>query len=255
MVFAAGMKSRLLITLAVFGLFQGISAVLGAAEERLWGLGRDTGHEITDSLIEKKAEVPGLLVFPSPDKRLAISWPDRETAEKQDFDVSHHVVDLRTGKSVARIVDGDGDFENRNHGGMRVRWRVDSRAVILRLEGKWSPRWVVVVEMTQEGRIRETNLLKPVAEAFATMFASSKSSRELWKKAEAGVERLDCNVGCDFDKSGTRLFIEAECEMNPKRIAGQTYLAGELKGTFDLGTGRLTVSSQKITDARVVKED
>lgn len=220
----------------------------------LWGL--DVGEEQwpSETAIDAKAAVPGLLVYPSPDKRYAISWLLRDEAEKEEFEVSNHLVDLHTGQSIGKVADGDGDFEGRNHGGMRILWRNDSRALVYRLEGKWAPRWVAVMEIDPTGQIRETSLTKPVAAAFAALL--TLKAPELWHNPEGDAfDYLGCNIGCAFNPEGKSLTIEAEFEMNPKQIPGQTYAAGRLTGSFDLVTGKLTVASQELTEAMVVKEE
>jgi len=253
------------LTLSALLLFVGLSSPQLSADDKpageegqekapLWGL--DGGEELgpAESAIEAKSSVPGLLVYPSPDKRYAISWLLRDEAEKEEFEVSNHLVDLQTGQSVAKVTDGDGDFEGRNHGGMRILWRNDSRALVYRLEGKWAPREVAVMEIDPAGQIRETNLTKPVSAAFAALL--KQKAPELWHNPEGDAsEYLDCNLGCAFNPDGKSLAIEAEFEMNPKQIPGQTYAAGRLTGSFDLVTGKLTVSSQELTEAMVVKEE
>lgn len=220
----------------------------------LWGIDGGEVEEPAETAIEEKASVPGLLVYPSPDKRYAISWPLRDEAEKAEYEVSNHMVDLQSGQSIGKVADGDGDFEGRNHGGMRVLWRSDSRALVYRLEGKWAPRRVAVMEINPDGMIRETSLTQPVAAAFAILLA--KEAPEFWDNPEGeAFEYLDCNIGCAFDEQGAHLAVQAEFEMNPKQIPGQTYAAGRLTGTFDLATGKLMVASQELTEALVVKEE
>lgn len=220
----------------------------------LWGLDAGDYLEPSETAIEAKAAVPGLLVFPSPDKRYAVSWLLRDEAEKEGYEGSNHLVDLQTGQSIAKLADGDGDFEGRNHGGMRILWRNDSRAFVFRLEGKWAPRWVVVVEIDPAGQIRETNLTQPVATAFAALL--TQKAPAIWDNPEGEPsEYLDCNIGCAFNPDGKSLAIEAGFEMNPKQIPGQTYAAGQLTGSFDLVTGKLTVTTQELTEAMVVKEE
>jgi len=220
---------------------------------RLWGLEPDSGEDLLGSVVEVPSEVPGWLVFPSPDRRHALSWPDRAAAEAANHDVSHELVDLRTGKSVGRVIDGDGDFEGRNHGGMRVKWRDDSRALVVRLEGKWGPRWVSAFELLPDGGIREMNFFPAVGEALAKLFAAEAG--ELWRQSEATVESLVWDVGCAFAEGGTVLRIEAEGCLNPKRIPGQVYLEGRLTGTVDLGTGALVVARGEVAEAAVAEEE
>ncbi len=220
----------------------------------LWGLDVGNYLEPSETAIEAKSAVPGLLVFPSPDKRYAISWILRDEAEKEGYEASNHLVDLQTGQSIAKLADGDGDFEGRNHGGMGILWRNDSRAFVFRLEGKWAPRWVVVVEIDPAGQLRESNLTRAVATAFASLL--TEKAPAIWDNPEGEAsEYLDCNIGCAFNPDGKSLAIEAEFEMNPKQIPGQTYAAGRLTGTFDLVMGKLTVASQELTEAMVVKEE
>jgi hypothetical protein len=220
---------------------------------RLWGLDADTGQELTESVVEAPSKVPGLLVFASPDGRYALSWPERAAAEAANYDVSNELVDLRTGASVARVIDGDGDFEGRNHGGMRVKWRDDSRALVVRLEGKWGPRWVAAFVVGSGGGIREVNFFPAVGEALAKLFAAEAG--ELWRLSEASVESLVWNVGCEFAEGGGILRIEAEGCLNPKQIPGQVYLEGRLTGTVDLESGALVVSQREVTEAMVAEEE
>lgn len=254
-----------LLALPALLLFVGLSSPRSFAQDTpagevaqektpLWGLDAGDYLEPSETAIEAKSAVPGLLVFPSPDKRYAVSWILRDEAEKEGYEASNHLVDLQTGQSIANLADGDGDFEGRNHGGMGILWRNDSRAFVFRLEGKWAPRWVIVVEIDPAGQVREANLTKPVAAAFASLL--TQKAPAIWDNPEGEPsEYLDCNIGCAFNPDGKSLEIEAEFEMNPKQIPGQSYAAGKLTGTFDLATGKLTVASKELTEAMVVKEE
>lgn len=84
---------------------------------------------VPDSL--DKVDVPGPLVFPSPDGRYAINHPTTEQASESDYEVENHLVSLKSMKAVLAIPNRNGgDFERRNHGGLRVQWRPDSRAAL-----------------------------------------------------------------------------------------------------------------------------
>jgi hypothetical protein len=255
------------LSLALFAFFSSCSPTgdeQGAApgeptpdDAPLWGLNTDDDfYRVEEFAIEAKSDLPGLLVYPSPDGRYAISWPDIDTAKKQNFEVSNHLVDLQTGRSIGTLAEEDGDFENRNHGGMGVLWRSDSRAFVYRLEGKWAPRRVGVMEIdAASGEINEHLLNLWVAEAFGALM--SKEAPEFWHAGPgvSAAEYLDCNIGCAFDESGKVLAIQAQFEMNPKQIPGQTYAAGWLTGTYDLGTGKLHVKEQAVTEAKRMKEE
>ena len=224
--------------------------------EPLWGMDADDGRGVLDTALEGvTASVPGFLVYPSPDGRHAFSWVDLPTAEKLDFETDNHLVDLQTGQSIGAIAEEDGDFQNRNHGGMRVLWRDDSRAFVFRLEGKWAPREVGVVEIGPDGALRQRSLVFAVARAFAALLG--REAPDFWDKAfdESPSEYLDCNVGCAFSEAGDSLAIQADFQMNPKQLPGQHYAAGWLTGVFDLKTDRLSVEAEEVTEARVVKEE
>jgi len=209
-----------------------------------------------------KADVPGRLVFPSPDGRFAINHPTTEQAEKTQYEVDNHLVSLITKKSLLAIPNqSGGDFERRNHGGMRVQWRSDSSAALVICEGKWEPSTFCALVIDAENKARAIDLMEPVYNAIRAQM------KRLWPEIHqmlkpGGEKELDeenvpwgvehVRYGAEFTKDSKMVRVIAEFETNAKRMEGQVVAKAAAEGVFTLADGSFNLTSAALSEAGVV---
>lgn len=215
---------------------------------------------VPDSL--DKANVQGRLVFPSPDGRYAISHPTTEQAEKLQYEVVNHLVSLKTMKALMEIPNlSGGDFERRNHGGLRMQWRADSRAALYLGEGKWEPSSFCALVIDEEDKPRAVDLRTPVYEAIIAEM--KKRWPEIHKKLKLGKDMVvdGDNVpwsleyvryGAEFTKDGKSVRVVGNFESNGKRMEGQVVANASAEGVFTLADGKFSLTSARVSDAGVV---
>ncbi len=215
---------------------------------------------IPDSL--DKADVPGHLVFPSPDGRYAINHPTTEQAAESDYEVENHLVSLKTMKSVLVIPNRNGgDFERRNHGGLRVQWRPDSRAALVLGDGKWEPSTFCALVLDADDKPRAIDLITPVYEAIIARM------KDRWPEIRKGLDLSDDMVvqgdnipwsleyvryGAEFTPDGKSVRVIAEFETNGKRMEGQVVARANAEGLCNLADGSFHLISAHVSDAGVV---
>lgn len=215
---------------------------------------------VPDSL--DKADVPGRLVFPSPDGRHAINHPTTEQAGESDYEVENHLVSLKSMKAVLAIPNRNGgDFERRNHGGLRVQWRPDSRAALVLGDGKWEPSTFCAVAIDPDGKPRAIDLMSPVYEAIIARM------KDRWPEIQKGLNLGEDMVvkddegpwsleyvryGAEFTPDGKSVRVIAEFETNGKRMEGQVVARATAEGLFNLADGSFHLISARVSDAGVV---
>lgn len=212
-----------------------------------------------------KADVPGKLVFPSPDGRFALSHPTLEEAEKTDHEVDNHLVSLETMKSILTIPNRNGgDFERRNHGGLRAQWRADSLAALVLAEGKWEPSTFCALVIDRDAKARAIDLRTPVYDA---IIAEMKSR---WPEIHTALGLADdmaggeegrpwsleyVRYGAEFLPDGKSVRVTGQFETNGKRMPGQVVARASAEGVFKLSDGSFRLTSTRVIDAGMVPMD
>jgi hypothetical protein len=209
-----------------------------------------------------RADVPGRLVFPSPDGRFAINHPTTEQAEKTQYEVENHLVSLKTKKALIAIPNqSGGDFERRNHGGMRVQWCPDSSAALVICEGKWEPSTFCALVIDAENKARAIDLMEPVYKAIIAQmkrrWPEIHQRLELEGEVEFGKENVPWNMeyaryGAEFTKDGNGARVIAEFETNGKRMEGQVVAKAAAEGVFTLADESFKLTSAAVSEAGVV---
>lgn len=261
------MKRNLLFALLA------VLAHAGARAEPLFGLDDETGMKGVRSLEESeiensldRANVPGVLVFPSPDGRFAFNRPTVEQAERVGFDgVSNHLVDLQTNKSIMEIGNSNGgDFQNRNHGGMRVLWRPDSRAAIFIAEHKWAPSTFCIIVIGDDNKPRQiavdalllremrSQLLKkwPVIHESLKLGDSERYDGE---NGPWSVEEI--HFGCSFAKGGKTAKVKGTMSTNGKGLDGSVSAEIVAEGIVTLETGKAAFARSRVLSAGLMVYD
>ena len=241
----------------MFGLEPGITGIEGFEEMEK--------AEIPGML--DKADVPGKLFFKSPDGRYAFSRPTGEQAEKANYDVDNHLVDLKTMKALTRDLDGVGaDFEHKNHGGMHVRWRADSRAALFYTEAKWEPDIFSAVVIGDDGKVSQVDLARPMRQVMVREL--KRRWPEIQKKmkqkpSDAEVLNLEDDEiapwsqeylrhGATFTPDGKGVKVKATMHTNAKHIEETIASNVAAEGVISLSDGMLKLDSVTVLDAGVV---
>ncbi len=101
----------------------------------------------------------------SPDKRLGVLVPDEE---HYDAGAKNQLVEIRTNRLLAPIL-GEVGMENMNHGGVSpTRWSPDSSLLLWRVDGKWFPRALILIQLA-DGQVRwQLDLLKTAQQEILT---------------------------------------------------------------------------------------
>lgn len=218
---------------------------------------------VEDSL--DSADVEGWLVCPCPDGRFAFSHSTVEQAERQNFDVGNHVVDLTTRRAIFAVdARNGGDFGNRNHGGLNVKWRFDRRAAIFHAEGKWDPAACCVLAIGPDDSVRQV----PVDQLLNGLW--SDALRERWPQIHgkltleehqkfdgefAAWVEVQTRIGCEFVEGENRIRVHGEYVMNPRNFEERLTTTVEVGGAIDLKTGLYERPGARVPDAAVVTMD
>lgn len=215
---------------------------------------------LPDSL--DRADVPGRLVFASPDGRYAFNHPTAEQAEKSGYEVENHLVSLPAARALLAIPNrSGGDFERRNHGGLRVQWRPDSHAALILGEGKWEPSTFCALVIDAPDQARAIDLMTPLYDAIITRL------KDRWPQIHQAL-RLPPDMvvqddalpwsleyiryGAEFTPDGKAVRVTATFETNGKRMEGQVLARATAGGTFQLADGRFDLTSAQVTEAGLV---
>lgn len=189
----------------------------------------------------------------SPDGRYGVTVPDRDHYEK-DETVHNQIVEVSSGRILAAIK-ADAGLLHMNHGGIAPsRWSTDSSILLWQVEGKWSPRALVLVRI-QNGAVKwQTNVLKTAQQeilvrtkkAAAAKYAAAK--KENAGNGSAYPDGFTVNVtaaGTSDDLLSFPVAVHAELTSNPKAIEDFPKSA-QLDANLDamiLEDGKLTVKS------------
>ena len=241
----------------MFGMQPGITGIEGFEEMEK--------AEITGML--DKADVPGKLFFKSPDGRYAFSRPTVEQAEKANYDVENHLVDLKSMKALTRELNGVGaDFEHKNHGGMHVRWRPDSRAALFYTEAKWEPDIFSAVVIGDDGKVSQVDLARPMRQAMVRELKRRwPEIQKKMKQKPSDAEELNLENdestpwaqeylrhGAAFTADSKGVKVKATMETNAKHMEEQIVSNVVAEGVISLSDGTLKLSHVTVLDAGVV---
>lgn len=256
-------------------LLMGCSASMSRGAETMFGLepgitGIEGFEEMEKAEIPgmlDKADVPGKLFFRSPNGRYAFSRPTGEQAEKANYDVDNHLVDLKSMKALTRDIGGVGaDFERKNHGGMHVKWRADSRVALFFGEAKWEPDTFSAIVIGDEGKVSEVNLEAPMRQVMVREL--KRRWPEIHKKLKqqpSDAEELNLEndeispwaqeylrYGAAFTPDGKGVKVKATMVTNAKHMEEQIVANVVAEGVISLSDGTLKLDSVSVLDAGLV---
>jgi hypothetical protein len=148
---------------------------------------------------ESKTAIPSGFSIPaftlSPDRRYGVTAPDLDhyiepTAAQTKGAPQNQVVEVSTGRVLVLIQSVSGFVDraaHMNHGGINpTRWSKDSSLLLWEIEGKWSPRALVLIKL-QDGTVKwQTNLLEIAQQEALTHTRKAAPEKYSAEKANAG---------------------------------------------------------------------
>ncbi len=202
-----------------------------------------------------RSELPAGFTIPkntlSPDKRFGVLVPDEK---RYDAGEKNKLVEVSTGHVLAAIA-GEPGMEQMNHGGVNpTRWSADSSLLLWRVDGKWFPRALVLIQLNG-GKVQwQLDLLKTAQqEILARTRKAAPKKYAAAKKRNAGdgaayPDGFTIDVTTDGeDTTSVELPVRVHVTLtsNPKEIEDfpkNAQLDAKLEGEAGAG-GKLKVLS------------
>ena len=177
----------------------------------------------------------------SPDKRYGVLAPDSD-----HYDWKQHqnkLVEVNTGRTLAVINAETGVAGFHNHGGIEPsRWSADGSLLLWEVDGKWSPRALVLLKI-EDGKIKwQHNLLQMAEQAILT-----RTRKFLPKGFVAIASTVDVQVNGEEDAPlSLPVAVHVELDSNPNPASepppNSGYVHSEMEATVD-SEGKLIVKS------------
>jgi len=114
----------------------------------------------------------------SPDGRFGVLAPDE--AHYSDERPQNKLVEVATGRVLA-IIQAETGMEQMNHGGAAPRWSADGSLLLWKVEGKWSPRALVLLRIHEGNVAWQVNILKQAQRA--TLIRTRKAQPKAYAAA------------------------------------------------------------------------
>lgn len=175
----------------------------------------------------------------SPDHRFGILVPDSDHYDIQS--PQNKLVEVTTGRVLA-VIQAETGMEQMNHGGTAPQWSEDSQWLLWKVEGKWSPRALVLLKI-ENGKVAwQTNILKEARQAILTRAKAAHPKQ--YAAAKAYNKDLDqsyypdgftINVTTPVDDGkpvAVPLAVHADLTPNPKGM-GDFPKAARLEATLE----------------------
>ena len=178
----------------------------------------------------------------SRDKKFAVIYPTLEFSESKE--AKDFLVALEPFNVLGELPTEDPYFQNRNHGGISAQWSKDNDVALIKLESKWGPGDVFVVEMADGKVKRITNVLQKLTEVLLPKFRAAMPKRKAYNDNyqfvfEPGDDYEPCTLGGD-----KTVHLTLVATNDPKSISDHPWRV-RVKADWDIATAKLT--SQKIT--------
>ncbi|MEA2831440.1 MAG: hypothetical protein QOF22_2188 [Bradyrhizobium sp.] len=220
----------------IIGLLLGAGSI-GAAEE--------SGEDSAEGLPEQYAK--NYLVARSTqsrDKNFAVIYPTLEFSESKD--AKDLLVALKPFSVLAPLPTDDPYFQNKNHGGISAQWSEDNNVALVKLESKWGPGDVFVVELAGGQVKRITNVLQNLTQLLLPTFRAAMPKKKAYNDNyqfifEPGDDYEPCTLG-----GNKTVVLNLSATNDPKSISAHPWRK-RIKAEWDIAAA--TFSSQKITDA------
>lgn len=161
----------------------------------------------------------------SPDHRFGVLVPD-ETHYKAEVP-QNKLVEVATGRVLA-VIQAETGMERMNHGGTAPQWSEDGQWLLWKVEGKWSPRALVLCKV-EDGKVAwQTNILQEARHAILTrahtarpkFYAAAKAyNKDLDQSYYPDGFTINVTTPVDAGKPITFPFaVHADLTSNPKGI-------------------------------------
>jgi hypothetical protein len=181
----------------------------------------------------------------SPDKKFAVIYPTldfSESKEAKDF-----LVALDPFSLLAALPTDDPYFQNKSHGGISAQWSKDDSVALIKLESKWGPGDVFVVELAGGKVKRITNILQKLTQLLLPKFRAAMPKQKAYNDNyqfifEPGDDYEPCTLG-----GGKTVELNLSATNDPKSISDHPWRV-RVKAEWDIAAAKF--SSQKITPER-----
>ena len=221
--------------LLVLGLWVSFTLRLGAAEE-----GEDSAEGLPENYAKNYFIAKSTM---SPDKKFAVIYPTldfSESKEAKDF-----LVALEPFRVLGALPTENPYFEHRSHGGLTAQWSKDASVALIKLESKWGPGDVFVVEMS-DGKIkRTTDILAQVTQVLMPKFRAAMPKK---KKSDDDDNQFLLEPGDDYEPctlaGGKAVLIHLLATNDPKGGSQHPWKM-RVKAEWDIAAAKF--SSLKMT--------
>jgi hypothetical protein len=178
----------------------------------------------------------------SRDGKFAVIYPTldfSESKEAKDF-----LVALKPFRMLAPLPTEDLYFQNRSHGGISAQWSEDGNVALIKLESKWGPGDVFVVEMGGGKVKRTTNVLEKLTQLLLPKFRTAMPKKEPYNDNYQFVfEPADDYEPCTLGGNKT-VELNLSATNDPKSISDHPWRV-RVRAKWDVAQARFI--SQKIT--------
>ena len=180
----------------------------------------------------------------SPGGKFAVMYPTLEFSESKE--AKDFLVALEPFSVLAPLPAEAPYFQNKNHGGITAQWSEDDTVALIKLERKWGPGDVFVVEMAGGKVKRTTNVLQKLTQLLLPKFRAARPKKKAYNDNyndqfifEPGDDYEPCTLGgnktVQFNLSATN---------DPKGISDNPWRV-RVKAQWDIAQAKFV--SLKIT--------
>ena len=178
----------------------------------------------------------------SPDKKFAVIYPTLDFSESKD--AKDFLVALEPFSVLAALPTDDPYFQNKNHGGISAQWSEDDSVALIKLESKWGPGDVFVVELAGGKVKRTTNVLQKLTQLLLPKFRAAMPKKKAYNDNyqfvfEPGDDYEPCTLG-----GNKTVELNLSATNDPKSISDHPWRT-RIRAEWDIAAAKF--SSQKIT--------
>jgi hypothetical protein len=178
----------------------------------------------------------------SPDKKFAVIYPTLDFSDSKD--AKDFLVALKPFRVLAALPTDDPYFQNRSHGGISAQWSEDDSVALIKLESKWGPGDVFVVELTGGKVKRTTNVLQKLTQLLLPNFRASMPKKKAYNDNyqfvfEPGDDYEPCTLG-----GNKTVALNLSATNDPKSMSDHPWRV-RVKAEWDIAAAKFT--SQKTT--------
>jgi hypothetical protein len=178
----------------------------------------------------------------SRDEQFAVIYPTLEFSESKE--AKDFLVALKPFSVLAPLPTEEPYFQNQNHGGISAQWSEDDKVALIKLESKWGPGDVFVVELAGGKVKRTTNVLQKLTQLLLPKFRAAMPKKEAYNDNyqfiyEPGDDYEPCTLG-----GNKTVELNLSATNDPKSISDHPWRV-RVKAQWDIAQANFI--SQKIT--------